>query len=117
MVRTRAASALATATWVCSEVSVVTKAIRVPSGDHAALCSSHTAPGHALRRTAPDPSAALTIHKADTETSAPLRLPVTTFPYTTRLPSGEMATSLSGCTELSTSSAAAMGNGCSAAAA
>ena len=87
----------------CSSAPVVTNAIRLPSADQAAPCSSQINPGHAVSLVGADPSRASTIQSADTSTSAPPRLPVTTLPYTRRLPSGDNATSLNGWTEFSPS--------------
>src|SRR5438034_9079267 len=80
MIFTLRSLAVAIAICVCSLASVVTNATCVPSGDQAALGSSHTDPGQAVRRAAPDPSLALAIQSADTSASAPARLPVTTLP-------------------------------------
>src|SRR5216110_3337606 len=54
MIFTSRLLAVAIAICVCPCASVVTNATCVPSGDQAALCSSHTDPGQAVRRAAPD---------------------------------------------------------------
>src|ERR1700720_3968668 len=108
-------SADATATWACPWASVVTNAICLPSRDQTAPCSSQTVPGQAVIRTAPVPSLALAIQSADASSSASPRFAVTTLPYTRCLPSGEIATSLAGCTEFSACSTCGMDGGCAAA--